>query len=177
MKYRIIISMLFVTVFTFPSMAIVREGAVAPQFRVMDGDGAWLDSHSLRGKVLVGFYENRHVHKNDNLKRELNAFRDEWSSHSADTTFRLAITDASEANAMTRWIWKRNMRSKSAELGIRIYGDWDGSMRRAYGLPLDESIFLIIDKKGILRLVHAGEVPAEKFVEIKTLIKKLTIEK
>jgi predicted transcriptional regulator len=49
-------------------------------------------------------------------------------------------------------------------------------MKQAYGLPDDESILIMIDKKGIIRYIYPGKVPEKYFTGIKDLIGKLCLE-
>jgi hypothetical protein len=52
--------------------AFAQTGIRAPRFNVSDGNEIQLDSESLNGKVVAGFYENRdETQKNKQLKTVL----------------------------------------------------------------------------------------------------------
>ena len=49
-------------------------------------------------------------------------------------------------------------------------------MKGAFDFPGEESTFIIIDKKGIVRYIWSGKVPASEFAKIKEILKKFSIE-
>ena len=157
--------------------AFAQTGTRAPRFNVSDGNNAKLDSDSLKGKVIVGFYESRdQVKKNKQFKAFLIKYHFEDLEVSAKNGFMLSVIDATPANFITRPIWKRNFIKNSEQARVTVYGDWDGSMKRSYGMPDDESVFIIIDKKGIIRYIYIGKVPGKYFDGIKDLIGRLCLE-
>jgi len=62
------------------------------------------------------------------------------------------------------------VRHHSKRVGITLYGDWDGRMARDYQMKENESNFLIIDRKGIIRYVSFGRITDEQFQEIEKLL-------
>ena len=176
MKKEILLLMIILMIFSIPLFALLSVGSKAPQFSVENADGNILNLETLRGKAAVGFYVNKEDTKNTALRIELDNFRNEWIQYSASSTFRLAITDASSANDITRFIWKKKIAEKSKKIGITIYADWDGSMKKAYKFKDGDSNFIIIDKRGIIRYLRSGEIPESEFPVIKDLIKKITVE-
>jgi len=170
-KFIIIFSLMF---FCTGGFALIQVNTKAPDFRIMDGNDRWLTLDDLKGKVVIGFYEHRSaIEKNQRLKDELHEYKKQWSQYSEGNSFSLAVVDANEANLFSKWVWEKKFREKSRELGITVYGDWDGSMKKAYGIPAEESVFMIIDKKGILRYCYAGRVPGVKFGHIREMIRTL----
>ncbi|PKL18502.1 MAG: hypothetical protein CVV49_05300 [Spirochaetae bacterium HGW-Spirochaetae-5] len=162
-----------ILIYTLPLFSVIQPGGKSPYFQVSDGKGRVLYSTDLTGKAVIGFYETRDTgDKNNALKDELNSFRRGTKKSIKDDTFRLAVVDSSEANVATAWIWRKNMVKRSAELGINIYGDWDGKMKRDFAFPDNESVFIIIDKKNVVRYIYAGRVPESEFAGIKNIIKK-----
>ena len=136
-----------------------------------------LDLTAIKGKVAIGFYENKDCQeKNLPLKKMLRQYDEEFSRKILPPVQKVAVVDSSYATAATRWIWKRKMLEASAREKTDVYGDWDGSMKRTYAFPSKESIFFIIDKKGIVRYVKVGVVPTEAFGGIKDLISALNLE-
>ena len=61
----------------------------------------------------------------------------------------------------------------SKEVGLIIYGDWDGSVRTAFGFTEGAPNVMVIDDKGVIRLRAAGKVQPGDFDKIKKLIKTL----
>jgi predicted transcriptional regulator len=57
---------------------------------------------------------------------------------------------------------------------IISYGDWDGRFFEKYEIIEDESNFMIIDKRGIVRYSKAGKVKKADILSIKKLLKKLS---
>ena len=55
-------------------------------------------------------------------------------------------------------------------MGITLYGDWDGRVAKDYQMKDDESNFLIIDRKGIIRCVSFGRITDEQFQDIEKLL-------
>lgn len=167
---KIILIGCFILITTY-FFAMLPVGSAAPAFSVADGNEIQLHSHQLKGKVVVGFYETRETSdKNNALKNMLNVFYKQAERENPALVFKLAVIDATSANAFTRWIWRKKMRGKSEEIKITVYGDWDGKMKRSFGFPEDESTFLIIDKKGIIRYVYSGLVPQSEYTKIKEII-------
>lgn len=174
MKWNKFIIMFSLVFFCTAGFALIQVNTKAPDFRIMDGNDRWLTLDDLKGKVIIGFYEHRSsVEKNQRLKDELNEYKKQWSQYSEGNSFSLAVVDASEASLFSKWVWKKKFREKSRELGITVYGDWDGSMKKAYGIPAEESVFMIIDKKGILRYRYADRVPGKNFGNIRKMIRTL----
>lgn len=169
---------LIFSLFLFVLLAMIQTGNIAPAFKVMDGNKNVLQSSSLRGKVIVGFYENRHKKNlNTSLKKFLHSFHAKSRTHASGKTFKLAVIDATESNIAVAWIWRRNMRKATQTESVHVYGDWDGSMKKSFGFPENSSTFLIIDKKGYIAYVKSGKIQETEFQKIQRLIKRLTISK
>ena len=168
------VSVIFLSSFIW---AFAQTGMRAPSFNVSDGNNMILNSDSLKGKVVAGFYEGRdEIEKNKQLKAVLQKYYFDNLDISSKNVFMISVIDASPANFITRPIWKKKF-LKNTELNrVNVYGDWDGSMKRVYGLPDDESIFIMIDKKGIIRYIYPGKVPEKYFDGIKDLIRRLGLE-
>jgi peroxiredoxin len=157
--------------------ALIQAGMPAPRFIVSDGNDVTLDSDSLRGKVIIGFYEGRdQIEKNKQLKAVLIKYYFDNLEGASKNGFMLSVIDASPANFITRPVWKMKFIKNTKLNRVNVYGDWDGSMKKAYGLPDDESVFIIIDKKGIIRYIYPGKVPEKYFTGIKDFIGMLCLE-
>lgn len=157
--------------------AFVQTGTLAPEFNVSDGNNMVLYSDTLKGKVIVGFYEERdQIEKNKQLKTVLQKYYYDNLDISSKNVFMLSVIDATPANFITRPIWKKLFIKNLEQNKVTVYGDWGGEMKRVYGMPDDESVFILIDKKGIIRYIYPGKVPEKYFTAIKDLIGKLCLE-
>jgi predicted transcriptional regulator len=177
MKKAGILSGIFIAVLASTLFAFVTFGSYAPAFIVSDGNDIILDSSSLQGKVIVGFYEDRdQIEKNRLLKNVLIKYYADNLAVSVKNVFMLSVIDASPANFITKPIWKRTFIKNSQLNKVTVYGDWDGSMKGSYGFEEDESTFMIIDKKGVIRYICSGKVPEKYFEGIKEMISRLCQE-
>jgi peroxiredoxin len=167
----------FLLLIALPLYPLIKTGEKAPLFHIVDGKGESFNSSDINGKVTIGFYESRGTsEKNNPLKDELNSFRIRSADTVKNRIIRLAVIDATEANVASAWLWRRNFIKKSAQLGINIYGDWNGQMKKDFSFPENESVFIIIDHKNIIRYLYPGKVPEAEFDEIKKLIRKILSE-
>ena len=126
----------------------------------------------LRGKVVVLFYATRDtVQVNDALQHYLDALYDAQPQNIQSQIFRLLVVNAMEATSLTAW--KEKLMETSEKLKITIYGDWTGGMFAAYRMRDNDSNFVIIDKKGIVRFAASGRIASSRFEAIKKLLLKL----
>lgn len=173
---KIFITAAILLIFTSLSFAI-NIGGDAPSFQVSDGDGNVLNSESLKGKIIVGFYDSRNTgDKNMEFQAKLNEFYKENKTYTTGAVVKLAVVDGSPANSASRFIWNKKLRMKSIEKKITIYGDWDGSMKQSFGFIEDESNFFIIDVNGIIRFSKTGKIQSSDYPLVMDLLENLTIE-
>ncbi|MBU1276421.1 MAG: peroxiredoxin family protein [Proteobacteria bacterium] len=127
-------------------------GQAAPEFSVRSGDGQVLTLADLKGKVAVVFYEGRdQVEYGRALKDYLNRLFAAQPPDTRKSVVRVAVVDCSPANWLTKGFWADGLKEASQKEGLTVYGDWDGAMRRAYGLPEDGSSFLVVGPGGEIR--------------------------
>ncbi len=179
MKKGIILSVVVLSFLLVSSLvwALVQTGSPAPEFNVSDGNDVVLNSDTIKGKVIVGFYEQKdQIEKNRQLKTVLQKYYYDNIAISSKNVFMLSVIDATSANFITRPIWKKGFIRNSEQNNVTVYGDWDGDMKEAYGMPDNESVFILIDKKGIIRYIYSGKVPEKYFTGIKDLIGRLCLE-
>lgn len=156
----------------------VALGKQAPNFRVESGDNQTLSLDMVRGKVVVLFYESRNVvRKNIELKNELKRSYLAQPANIKKDIFRLVVIDCSEAFWPSTPIWKSKLQEHSRKEGFTIYGDWNKTMLEAYHMKPEESNFLIIDKRGIIRYSAANKIENGQFEKIKGLLSSLVQEK
>jgi cytochrome oxidase Cu insertion factor (SCO1/SenC/PrrC family) len=158
------------------AQAILGVGEPAPSFSLESGDNQKLTLSMLRGKVIVLFYATRDtVEVNDALSRYLDALYAAQPQNIQNQIFRLLVVNAMEATAVTTW--KDKLSETSAKLKVTVYGDWTGAMYEDYRMRDDDSNFIIIDKRGIVRYAASGKIPSSRFEGIKKLLLKLATGK
>lgn len=154
------------------AQAILSTSEPAPSFSLESGDNKKLTLDMLRGKIVVLFYATRDtVHVNDELQKYLDALYDAQPANIQNQIFRLLVVNTMEATSLTKW--KEKLRETSGKLKITIYGDWTGGMFAAYRMKDNDSNFVIIDKKGIVRFAASGRVDNSRFEAIKKLLLEL----
>jgi len=158
------------------AQAILGTGEPAPSFSLVSGDNKKLTLDMLRGKVVVLFYATRDtVQVNDDLQHYLDTLYDAQPQNIQNQIFRLLVVNAMEATSLTAW--KEKIRETSAKLKITIYGDWTGGMFAAYRMKDNDSNFIIIDKRGIVRFAASGRIANSRFEAIKKLLLELATGK
>jgi hypothetical protein len=176
----VLLTLIFLGLGFFPRGAWgtgLTSGNPAPNFLVESGDNQPLSLDMLRGKVIVLFYESRNViRKNIELKNELKRLYREQPASIRKDIFRLVVIDCSEAFLVTTPIWKSKLQEHSRKEGFTIYGDWDKKMFADYHMQPEESNFLIIDKRGIIRYAAVSKVENGQFEKIKGILFSLVRE-
>ena len=155
------------------AQAILGTSEPAPSFSLVSGDNKKLTLDMLSGKIVVLFYATRvTVNVNDALQHYLDALYDTQPKNIQNQIFRLLVVNAMEATDLTAW--KEKLRETSAKLKITCYGDWTGDMFAAYRMRDNDSNFIIIDKRGIVRFAASGRIDNSRFEAIKKLLLDLT---
>ena len=158
------------------AQAILGTGEPAPSFSLVSGDDKKITLDMLRGKVVTLFYATRETVKvNDELQHYLDTLYNAQPQNIQNQIFRLLVLNTMEATFLNTW--KENLKETSTELGITIYGDWSGRMFAAYRMRDNDSNFIIIDKKGIIRFAASGKIANSRFEAIKKLLKELVTDK
>ena len=150
--------------FCSPVLALPLLGGQAPVFEVKDGDDRTLASASLKGKRLVIFYETRDdsvIEQNRAVKNRLLQHLRQDATLAAQTVI-VPVIDCSSAFALTRGIWKSNLRTNSEKEGLTIYCDWDGSVGRSFQVQPDQSNVIVVGRDGQIRFAGAGVVNPEE---------------
>ena len=158
------------------AQAILGIGEPAPSFSLVSGNNKKLTLDMLRGKVVVLFYATRDtVEVNDALSRYLDTLYSAQPQNIQSQIYRLLVVNAMEATAVTTW--KEKLSETSAKLKVTIYGDWTGGMFSAYRMRDNDSNFVIIDKKGVVRFAASGKIANSRFEAIKKLLLELATGK
>ena len=96
---------------------------------------------------MVVFYEGKdQVEYSRALKKDLNRFFGEQPPEIQKLVKRVPVVDCSPANWITKGFWADGLNEASKKEGLTVYGDWEGDMRSAYGLPEDASSFLVVGR-------------------------------
>jgi len=168
----IVATLLVLSLAPTAAQAILGTGEPAPSFSLVSGDNKKLTLNMLSGKVAVLFYATRvTVNVNDDLQHYLDALYDTQPKNIQNQIFRLLVVNAMEATDITAW--KEKLRETSAKLEITCYGDWTGDMFAAYRMRDNDSNFVIIDKRGIVRFAASGRIDNSRFEAIKKLLLEL----
>ncbi len=150
--------------FCLPVLALPVVGAQAPAFEVKDGDDRALASTSLKGKRLVIFYETRDdsvIEQNRAVKNKILQHLRQDPKLAAQTVI-VPIIDCSSAFALTRGIWKSNLRTNSEKEGLTIYCDWDGSAGRVFQVQPDQSNVIVVGRDGAVKFAGSGVVKSDE---------------
>lgn len=144
-----------------------------PEFAAASGDEAPLTRAALRGKVVLAWYEGDGVQAvNAALKAELKTFNTTQLAHPE----RLVVIPFADVSGII-WPFTAVARSKlreiSAELGLTVYGDWDGNVRQRFRFVEGAPNVLLADARGVIRWRYTGQVPASEFPKVKALIAQL----
>jgi hypothetical protein len=158
------------------AQAILGSSEPAPPFSLTSGDNKNLTLGMLSGKIVVLFYATRDtVHVNDDLQKFLDTLYAAQPINIQNKIFRLLVVNTMEATSLTAW--KEKLRETSAKLKINIYGDWTGRMYTTYRMRDNDSNFIIIDKRGIVRFAASGRIANSRFGAIKKLLLELAAGK
>jgi predicted transcriptional regulator len=154
------------------AQAILGTGEPAPSFSLVSGNNKKLSLDMLKGKVVALFYATRDtVEVNDALQNYLDTLYAAQPQNIQSQIYRLLVVNAMEATAVTTW--KEKLNETSAKLKITVYGDWTGGMFAAYRMRDNDSNFVIIDKKGVVRFAASGKIANSRFEAIKKLLLEL----
>jgi len=158
------------------AQAILGTGEPAPSFSLVSGNNKKLRLDMLKGKVVALFYATRDtVEVNNELQHYLDALYAAQPQNIQNQIFRLLVVNAMEATAVTTW--KEKLNETSEKLKVTVYGDWTGGMFSAYRMRDNDSNFVIIDKKGVVRFAASGKIANSRFEAIKKLLLELATGK
>jgi predicted transcriptional regulator len=162
--------------FLFPAYGF-EDHTPAPFFCVRTADDQALNLDMVKGKVLTVWYETKEVvEKNKTLKNALKNFYREMPEDIKMRYTRVPVVKCFPVSWPIIKIVKYKLKENSKKEGITLYGDWDGKMFADYGMKDNESNFVIIDKKGLIRYRAAGKIEDEEIKNIIELLKNLLKE-
>jgi hypothetical protein len=151
-------------------------GSPAPAIRGAEsGDGDRLTLDTFRGKVAMFWYESKGKDVqalNAPLKAAIKSFAEHALRH-PDQLVVIPIGDVSHILWPFKGLARSRLREVSKELGLTVYGDWDGEILRAYRFYEDDSNLMFIDQSGIIRFRVHGKIPSRDYPAILARIREL----
>jgi len=179
------ISLLFSAIIFYTFVALtaahsqpMHEPVPASPFAIESGDGAKVTEKSVKGKVVIMFYEKRDVVKrNAEMKDKLNEIFDYQPINIQQIIVRLPVIDCSRVFWPVSEIWRKGLRDNSRRVGMTVYCDWTGDVSRDFRMLPDESNMLILDGKGMIRYRFSGKIDQERLEEIKYTLDHLVHNK
>ncbi|UQA61886.1 hypothetical protein E8A73_016000 [Polyangium aurulentum] len=140
------------------AFGLPREGADAPNARVVDADGRELKLGALRGKPVLIVYEDKDsANQNQGLKDDLSqlAKGDRYKS-------RIALAAIADVSGYDWWpakgFVKDAIREESKKQKTTIYCDWDGSFRKSLGLTRGASNVILVGRDGKVLFAGSGKL-------------------
>jgi alkyl hydroperoxide reductase subunit AhpC len=150
----------------------------APSFSIESGNGEIVTDKSVRGKIVVMFYEKREItRKNADMKDRLNEMFDRQPENIRQAIVRLPVIDCSGVFWPVTEIWKKGLRDNSKRVGMTVYCDWSGNVSRNFGMVSDESNMVILDGKNTIRYRFSGRLDQNRLEEIIDTLHYLVYEK
>jgi hypothetical protein len=144
------------------ALGLPKEGADAPNARVVDADGHKLELGTLRGKPILIVYEDKDsAAQNQGLKDDLSqlAKGDRYKS-------RVALAAIADVSGYDWWpakgFVKDAIKEESKKQKTTIYCDWDGSFRKALGLTKGSSNVVLVGRDGKVLFAGAGKLGADE---------------
>lgn len=149
-------------------MSQLQPGDVAPDFKAQVTDGSWIELSSLKGKnVILYFYPEDMT---SGCTVEACNFRDDKSKFDALNTVIYGVSMDS--------LEKHKQFTEKDRLNFPLIVDADGSICRAYGVPVSEGLYpkrwtFLIDKEGKIAKVYTTVKVREHSEELQDDIKAM----
>lgn len=153
----------------------LKIGSKAPGFRVTSGGSSEFSLSAAKNKILILFYETRGIarsQKNETCKKQLIDYIDSNSNLKPEVKTIYVVKATSVIWPITL-IWKSKLTEKADQLNRAIFGDWNGSLFKAYRMKDNESNLYLIDQKGIIRFYGHGVMGKNEIEDIKKKVVQL----
>ena len=155
-----------------PALAL-QPGDPAPPFAVRSERGGF-SSRDIAGRVAVITCEARGtVEDNRPFKREVLA---RWRQGDSAGPAIVPVINCFSFIGLVQSICKNRVAAAAGKENLAIYTDDDGAMFRDFGIDIDASTIVIVDRRGITRYVHAGRLDAAGVRGAVQLIERLLKE-
>jgi predicted transcriptional regulator len=143
----------------------LKVGAKASDWSFKDADEKVFTMESWSGKVfLVTYVDPDEADLNEHFADAMKKAKDDGLLK--DETYKgIGIADCAAT-------WKPNVAiraiagRKAKKFNTTILFDYDASLRKAWGLGIDTSNVILLDKNRVCRYIFRGRVPNEKVAEI-----------
>ena len=150
----------------------ICEGDFIPGFRVESGDFKMLNNQELSHKVIFFFYDNRTTFPGNNVfKKHLFLEYEALTASEQNMIEIVQVIDCSDALMLSRYFWRKSLVENSEKYGFRIWGDWNGYLKRDYQFDDNLSYLLVVDQEGKVIYSLEGSFPERAIKEITGLVK------
>jgi hypothetical protein len=137
-----------------PAFAL-QPGDNMPAFTVQAEKGG-ISSRDIAGRVAIIACETRGtVEVNRPFKRALLA---RWRQADRAAPAIVPVINCFSFLGFARSVCANRVAAASKRENLVIYTDTDGAMFRDFGVADDQSTIIIVDKKSVVRFVHAGSL-------------------
>jgi hypothetical protein len=136
-----------------------NKSAILSDFSGKTGNGEIINLSMLLNKVSVIFYEpHEKVELNRSAKKQFNGLLLKLDELQRADINRIPIIDCTRAHWFFTGIWQYQLIKNSETEKMPLYGDWDGSIRKAFQFTEGEIYVVIIDRKGSIRFYEKGQL-------------------
>ena len=151
----------------------LQPGDKMPAFTV-EAEKSRLSSRDIAGRVAIISYETKGTAElNRPFKQAVLA---RWRQGDSAAPAIVPVINCFSFLGFVRSICANRVAAAAKKENLIIYTDCDGAMFRDFGLAEDQSIIIIVDKKGLVRFVHAGRLDDSGVQQCIQLVEKLLKE-
>jgi len=145
---QFVVALIIIILMSF-NLFSITVGNRIPPFFLESGDNKYLNSDELRNKVIFFFYDHKDSFlQNNEFKKQLFMHYHALTPEEQNLVAIVQVIDCVETNMLNRFFWKRSLVKKSKEYEFRIWGDWDGVLKKSYNFRDGESYMLVVDRNG-----------------------------
>ena len=131
----------------------LQPGDKMPAFTV-EAEKSRLSSRDIAGRVAIISYETKGTAElNRPFKQAVLA---RWRQGDSAAPAIVPVINCFSFLGFVRSICANRVAAAAKKENLIIYTDSDGAMFRDFGLADDQSTIIIVDKKGMVRFLHAG---------------------
>ncbi len=87
------------------------------------------------------------------------------------------VIDCAETNMLNRFFWKRSLVKNSREYEFRIWGDWDGVVKKSYNFRDEESYMLVVDRNSKVIYFDEQLFDLTKIRQITEMVMEILLKK
>jgi len=151
----------------------LEVGMKAPDWKFTDADGKEFTMATWPGKVLQLNYVDPDVSDlNDVFNDAVKKAREVDNRISSDKFKGFGIVDC-ESTWKPNYLIRTIAGNKAKKYETTILFDYEATLQKNWGLPMDEYTVIILDKNRVCRAIYKGKVPDSEIENIIKLIIKL----